>query len=573
MAEKEVGGSLAKRTSSSRVITGALLGLVALFLLAAGVIFLDPFNLHIVDRIRGGYDAAATAIPAESSVYVGIDLLNRNFDELDDFREVFVAATTGTDVDVANLEQRLDDLLARELNLSLEDDLKSWLGQYVGIALVAAELDEFGQLAGFDWVISAESRNRDASDQFLARLAQSWAGAQGESPSSEGYAGISLTKFKQIVFGRSGRFVLLGSSSGALHQAIDAQNGVSLADSDGYARTLAQLPRERLLTAYVNGAQLSELLAAVPTPLPHIGPDNLPTASIEGTALAMSLVKEGLQIDAVTSYNPEKLTLLQETALETRVTDPKTPTLFPADALLMLSGQGIDLFWSTLRRSLIAEIGRSDFDESMRLFEREFSINPDEQLFPYLDGEAALGLIPSEIGTISAAAEIDLGAIAVIGTSDQEGLAASLATFSTRIGNPIGGFGLVTTVQGSSEQIIYEFRTVLIPDLLFAYGTGNGYLMLGSSSEALQSMQFSGGGSLATTSAYQQAVQSFTDEMSVGLFADVQGILDVVGERVSDGGSLATMRALLSPIKYVAAGSQAGEDMAHTRLLIFVPRE
>lgn len=573
MAERGDSASPVKRTSSSRLIAAVLLGLLALLLVAAGVIFLDPFNLHIVDRIRGGYDAAATAIPAESSAYIGIDLLNRNLDDLDAFRELFAAATAGTDVEVADLEQRLDDLLASELSLSLADDVTSWLGQYVGIALVAAELDAFGRLAGFDWVIAAESRDRDASDRFLSRLAQNWADTQRETPSTGSYQGVSLTEFEEIAFGGSGRFVLIGSDLGALQQAIDAQNGTSLADSDSYALTLAQLPRERLLTAFVNGIQLSELLSGIPTPLPYISPENLPTASIRGTALAISLTDEGIQIDTVTSYDPEKMSPFETAALETRVVNPKTASLFPANTLLWLSGQGIDLFWSTLRRSLIAEIGRSDFDESMRLFEREFSINPDEQLFPYLDGEAALGVIPGAIGLLPAAFNVDLGAVAVIGTSDQAGLAANLAAFSSRIGNPIGGLGLVTMVQGSSGQTIYEFSTVLIPDLLFAYGTGNGYMMLGSSNQALQALHFSGGNSLADSSAYRQAIGSFPEEMSAGLFVDVQGLLDAVQGPTPGEEGLGALRALLSPVKHVAAASQATSDTAHTRLVVFVGGE
>jgi len=46
---------------------------------AAVVVIADPFDLHIKDRLFGGtFDAAAEAMPENTSVYIGVNLLENN---------------------------------------------------------------------------------------------------------------------------------------------------------------------------------------------------------------------------------------------------------------------------------------------------------------------------------------------------------------------------------------------------------------------------------------------------------------------------------------------------------------
>lgn len=552
------------------VIVGA-----GLLLLAAVILlFVDPFSWHILDRVRGDYDAALVAIPPDSTAYLSINLLSPSRDRLDTLKEIFSSATSGTGVDLAELQRRIGDAVLQDGGISVEEDIIPWLGQYIGVAAVAVRLDPFGEFDGVDWVISAETRNRGASDQFLTKLKEGWTSSLGETARTSVYDGVTLNQFEQITFGQSGSLVLLGSTPKVIQQAIDAQNGDSLADLPGFDEAVAKLPADRLVTAYTHGDQLNELIASIPTALPRISPENLPTASIRGSALALTLVEEGIQVDSVTVYDPDKLSALQRTALESRSEDPVADELFPADTLLFLSGTGVDLFWASVRRSLIAELGRADFEESMQLFQREFSINPDEALFPLLTGEAAVGLVPSSVGTIASDSGFDVGLIAVAGTSDQASLADNLATFSERIGSPIGGLGAVRSFESEQGVTVYEFSTILIPDLLFAYGVGHGNLLLGSSAEVMQSMTFSGGESLANRPAYRQVWPSFPEMMSPGLFIDVDGLLGLINEggRKSDQ-AVSQLSAALQPVEAVASASSVDDNIATTRIIIFVGLE
>jgi hypothetical protein len=564
--------SAAKRGRGAlrKILFAVLAGVGVLLLLLVGILVLDPFNLHLLDRLRGDYDAALAAIPQDSTLYVGFNLLSPSRDGLEALQETFRAAASGSAADPDVLRRDLDEALLRDAGISIEDDVIPWMGQYVGVAAVSVRLNDFGEFSGFDWLVSIETRNPAASDRFLDKLAQGWGESQGETARPDAYDGVVLTQFEQVTFGRSRRLVLLGSTADVVQRAIDAQGGSSLADSPGYADAIARLPGERLVTAYTNGVQFNELIASIPTALPQIRAENLPTASILGAALALSAGESALQIDTATVYDLDQFSDLQRTALETRVEDPVTAGIFPADTLLFLPGKGIDLFWAGLRRSLIAELGRSDFEESMGLFQREFGIDLDQGLFPLLTGEAAIGLVPSRIGTVASRSGVDLGVVAAIGTGEQDSLANNLASFSNRIGAPIGGLGLVSSFRSEQQVTIYEFRTILIPDLLVSYGHGNGYFLLGTSSEMLQAIDFGGQESLATTAAYQAVWSSFPADWSPGLFVNVTGLSELLRGATANGTVFAGATEVFRPIVAVASASNVENSVALTRVIILV---
>ncbi len=68
------------------ILGGSLIGL---FLLAVLFFVLDPFNLNLIGRFTGRYDAALTAMPPDTYAYIGLNLLAAGRD-----RERFEQITT-----------------------------------------------------------------------------------------------------------------------------------------------------------------------------------------------------------------------------------------------------------------------------------------------------------------------------------------------------------------------------------------------------------------------------------------------------------------------------------------------
>ncbi len=540
-----------------------------LLLLAAVLLLLDPFGWHIIDRLKGEYDAALDAVPADSSLYVGVNLLSPDVSRVDDVWATISAASTGDAGQFTELRRKVEEQLIQEIGISIEADVIPWIGQFIGFSVVSAEWDEFGQPTNVEWLLAVETRDKEGSDQFLSKLAAFLDAKQDAMVDISDYQGVSLTQADQIAFGRSGTLVMMGSSTDTLKQGIDAQQGTSLSHTPGFQQAVAKLPGDRVLTGYVNGDQLNRWLADVPTPLPHIAPENLPTSAVQGIGFSFSLpAVDRIQIDAATAFDPEKLSAVQKRLLQLTAESEAAASLFPEETMLYITGKGIDGSWELLRRAMIAEIGRDDFEESMRMFAKEFSIDFDQQLFPLLDGEFAIGILPSSEGAL---ADGGLGAVLAAGTSDEQSLATTVAAFSEDIGRPQGGLGQVTASELPAGGTVYEFETALLPDFQLAYGVGQNYLLLGTSKSALSDLRFDGKLSLANSGAYQAMWEAFPDGMVPAFFVDIAGLRKLLAESAlaAEAASEPVITSL-SVISRVAGASLAADDTAQITAIIFL---
>jgi len=111
----------------------------------------------------------------------------------------------------------------------------------------------------------------------------------------------------------------------------------------------------------------------------------------------------------------------------------------------------------------------------------------------------------------------------------------------------------------------------LVPDLLLTYGVGQKYLMISSSAEALASLRYDGGRSLAERPDYQRVWQAFPEGMAPGLFVDVAGLLAVLQEGgAAAGPELATLTGWLSPFSYIAMAGQVDDHVSHNTFILFI---
>jgi hypothetical protein len=100
------------------LLAGLVLLLCCCVAAAAVIVFADPFDLHIKDRLFGGiFDAAAEAMPENTSVYVGINLLNATPNELDRVIEPFA--------DALDIDQRSWDEIIEELDRTIGNELEN----------------------------------------------------------------------------------------------------------------------------------------------------------------------------------------------------------------------------------------------------------------------------------------------------------------------------------------------------------------------------------------------------------------------------------------------------------------
>ncbi len=493
----------------------ASLTLFAVIAAATAVLFLDPFNWHLPDRFDDEYDAAMTAIPADSLVYIGVNLLHYDADE---WKTIQQAEDGG-------MMEDLDEVIFYETGLHLADELPLWMGQYAGAAILplTGSADE---LTNLEWLLAAEVRDKKAADIFLQKLSGGWGQRQGSVP----HESNGIIWFDGIAFGRNGRLLLVGSSLTAVEQGIAAMEGKSLADDPDYADAIASLPAKRLLTGYVPAAALPVSTSALPYQFMGAGAGNLLPNGMGGTAVSMNSNAEGIQVDTVTVYDFEQMDRAEKEALAT-VGESHAAEILPANTLVYMTGQPIALSWPPLRDRLATAVGEADFEETIELFDDSFGLNLDTELFPLLTGGTAVALLD------------DLSPIAVLESGDMTKVETAVLQFNTTVTN--NGLGRVDEVDD-----VYGFTTFFMPDLIFNYALTDEALLFSNSLAPLAKIPADD--TLADLPRFQKAAAVFPD-MNHDLYIDLQNI----------------DAAMLLHILMITGGTAVQENIVHHRLLIF----
>jgi hypothetical protein len=557
---------------------GAVLLLVCTCLaVVAGVVVVDPFDLYVLERLTGRYDAALVAVPATSTAYASLNLVNAQGEDLNRIVAAFAQTVEESEVQTAgDAIDQIDEMLEEEIGLTLREDVQPWIGQYVGFSLGQIALDEFGQPEEVEWLIAAESRDNEAADRFLEEVRnQAMADRVSITTETEGdvtlYVRVTDDPLEEVAFARSGNLVLIASGGDQLRAAIDAQNeGLSLAESDVYQDLARKLPRNRLLTFYVSGQQMQDLTAAFQQSMGALSASsNLATANnFAEMVISISTVESGIRMDTVARYDPETMTEAQRFILEASDQEHQTDDVLPANSLVYFSGFGLNQVWALGRESMIASAGQEGFDEAMESAATTFGFNPDSELFPLLDGEWALTVMPGPDSVLAEQAEIDLGVMVLAETSQQTALLTTLDRLSSTLQQQ--AFVIEKSEEGDTTLYVVDAGLSERPQLAFGVDQGR-YLFITTDTEGSGLM--AAGSGLASSARYQEVWAAFPAETRPALFMDVQGLFGTVREGMDEFGRESFDEAVraFEPITYVAAGNlPADGDIRQGTMIIFV---
>jgi hypothetical protein len=390
------------------ILAGVLFGL---FFLTALFLFIDPFNLNIYGRITGRYDAIAAAMPADTQVYVSVNLLNFNQERLARLQRTFdnasQEAASANEYDELNreLDQFLEEL-EEEWDLRFDNDVLPWIGQYAGLGVYNMRFNQFGFPERGDILAAIEVRQTAEADAFLSKLIAGWERNEGGRFIETIHQNVTIYELDRrsdsIAFARSGSVMYIGGSAAAIRQGINAQRGQNLAASSSYRQTVQSLPGDRGVTAYFT-ADLADDAARTMQGSRRI----FSRQGVTAMAVTLTLVDEGLRLDSTVLYEPDNMSQTMAEIQQAGAAD--VAGLLPANTIGYLSGSRPDLLWALWRDSLIDTFGQADFNESMRAFEDTFGFDPDKDLFPLLDGDWAVVLVPGNEGFLAEDGEINLG--------------------------------------------------------------------------------------------------------------------------------------------------------------------
>jgi hypothetical protein len=289
-----------------------------------------------------------------------------------------------------------DGFLGR--GLSYQRDIQPWLGDEITWAITTTDVDRDsanGNQPGY--LLSLVTQDSRRSREFLQLFWQKR--SVGQRLAFEQYQGT------QIIYGQvqqpdvdappltlasavvGNRFVLFANSPKVLRDAINSVQAVdlNLGNDPDYQTTIAALPENRIGLSYVNLPQLAALLGDNATI------DTLGAAAFRNFAIGLGIDRQGLMAHTATRGGTAQLAQLSQPGSALRYLPGNTP--------VAVSGVNLAQTWAALDAGLKDyKLADSLLRQPIVAWGRQWQLDLAQDLFPWVNGNYALGLLPEADG-------------------------------------------------------------------------------------------------------------------------------------------------------------------------------
>lgn len=476
------------------------------------------------------------------------------------------------------LTQKLNDWLDQALKdtgLSFTRDVQPWLGSRL------TTVGEFSSRPTGALLIA--SKDDAAAQAALARVRTSQPG-KTLTWSTTTYQGVSLSvgtgHGMTTVYAYFDHTAVLADSEGIVHAVIDTDQGKrgSLLQTADYQATVALLPSDRLVLAYLNGPRLLEMLKAqASTRLKGAAPLKVPDsawrelAAFRGIGMTLAAGSDGLLGDVEIKIDASKLDTTMKNAIAQSARRNALLAWIPQRAFGVLASNGL----KSGLQSAIDQTGALDAQASDSL--KQLGLLGNNGVIAHLTGDLALEIESPTARTI--------GGAVLIGTSDPAGMQifltklgtiAELAAPSSSVSGSLTATpALKSTYKGvpiTSFPISGLGVTGLAPSFAVTQGVG----IIASSPAAIRSLidAHSGGTTIARAANFAAVkAATFADPQNF-LYVDVSETVDAILSYVPPAQRGTYDREVapnLAPVKAVMIASQGQSDRLSERVFVLIP--
>jgi hypothetical protein len=562
------------RTRNLSILVGVGIGLI---IMVAAVILLDPFGLNLFGR---SMEFTAQAMPPDAVFYISMDLTKLQSEKLDPIVWAFSEELKRDEVSaIDRIHEEFDVILEEALGLSFTEDVMPWVGGAIGFGMTGIEMDMWEGGEEVEILLAFEVQDNGAADRFLEKFKNRLAEESGEDFSQEAYQGVTIHmldtphEYERVAFCRSNDIILFSQDDSPLKDAIDAQNGESLGNTQDFREVVGSLPPDRLFTTFINGERYFNMFSETFSWM--YGSDLLDLydesmGMMSDIAMGLSVADVGIRMDTAYKIAPEALS---DEILESFAKGySRTANNLPENTLLHFYSYHLDLVWENMIDAISVMEG-ADFEESMEMIELTLGFDIGDDLFAKLDGEWAFAMMPSSGGVLSEFLELPIGFSILAETSDPHGLLEVSEAFSTSA--ELQGLGEVEKNQ-DVHGTFYDLIDMFSGTAIFTYGVGDDLFFIGSSKDVLDDV-FRDRPSLAESERYQQVWQAFPKDIAPMVYVDIQGFIANIRETMSpdereyfddDYGNL------LTPFTFFAAGTMPPRNnLLRATMILFIETE
>ena len=561
-----------KKRSAGPWVIGGCVGIpLFIVLVLVLVIFADPFKLHLWGRVTGKYDAAAEVMPADTGLYLGINIGNGALTRFGRVIEPFMPVDQSS-VKMGSLPSHIDpkpalqtspygDVLQQiedETGIKIPGDVSPWIGQYAGIGVV--EFKDTGEVipTPTGYILAIEARNLHRADEFLTTLQGNLAEKQSMDFENQTYQGAKIVVEKTsasqtgMAFGRSGRMILLASSLDILHEAVDRQDSQALPAEKDYTGLTNIRPRDWTASIYLNHAWIGDYLNTIMgSSLSTAGPVINPYTGINWTGILInvSAIQGGARLDVYMDYDETTQTASEVAELQKNYVPPgQVIDLLPKDTLFFIISNRFNFMLENILKS--SGTSESEISSFWEAGEQSLGFSLKDDLVDRLSGDWALYAVPSTRGLLPAQAELNLALNLLVQTDGR--LDLQPVTDGLSRNEMVTGF----TVDKKQRDGFTYYELGLYGDVpLFAFSANDTYFTLGTDGDKLQ-LSPGEDNLLVKSDNYQAALQALPKNMVPVVYIDLESFLANVREGIpaSDRQDFNDSIRAVAPILTIAAG-------------------
>jgi hypothetical protein len=558
------------------VIGGCAGILVIILLLLALVVLVDPFNWHVLGRVNGNYDAAAEVMPADTGMYLGINIASALVTRIDRSVEPFIPneqteqTNSGKDYLSAPINPRyaqasspIDNLLQQIENstgIRIPEDVSPWVGQYAGVGIMDFEGADYGTPFPANWMIAIEARNLHRADTFLETLQTNLTEINDLSFDRQTYKKVNIITQKAYgsqygtSFGRMGKMVIIASSLDTIKKAIDRQADQALSAEKDYTALVSLRSSSWSASLYINHGLAGSLTDEIMNSSTPAGTSLInPYANLIWNSMLVNVtaIRQGLRFDVYTDMAATSQSA--ETSLLQFVPPEQLLRILPQDTVAYMASTRFDMTAQALINLAFSdEYGKNNFLQS---FEQSFGFSLQEDLINQLTGPWAVFVVPSRQGLLPTQADLNLAITLLVqteGDMDLQPITAGLKNLS-----PMSGISV--NQQEQAGITYYEIGNSGYSAAMFAFGAGNSYFTLGTDLDELR-VSASDENTLLQSASYQGTIKSFPAGMQPYLYFDLENLL----ANLREGMEASELESFNESIRYIES---VGVISLSTRIL------
>jgi hypothetical protein len=548
------------KKSNITLIVGAVIGVVILCCFAVIVV-------AVILGLTGAYQdilsflpffssqpATIKAIPADAGLFSTVNLSVRDLEGFQHLADVYEDAYKD---EVKDGLEEIEDTY----DISFEDDVQPWIGPEMSIAILnLKDVAEDGDEPVM--VIAAMTRDRKASDAFLEKLREA---AEDEGDVEEKtykdvtfYVQETSGGEESAAFGTVGNLVVLTSSADAMEEVIDTYKGEgdSLTKNEHYAELMKELPSGAAMYLFIDMEDLGPALEDMSYPPYGMvgGIGTLGTASIiepeayKAIGMAVTLDKEGVQIDTAATFDPDEMSSEAMDFLKTQGQANPGHILekVPDDALAFVSARDLATAWKAY-----IELN-PDFEDQLKEMSEYWGVEVDEEFFAWATGEFTLALTSTKD-------EVEL--FAIFEVSDPDAALDAMDELANDIESKAGIKFEKETIGGVEMQVLIDPYS---KEIMLGYGLVENYMIIGITKDGLEK-GVEGGTPVIDSETFKKLQARLPQKNNGYVYVNIKELADE-----TDG----EFGPWLEPIEAIAmaqAATDPGKGVTKSTIYIYIP--